>query len=79
LTTCFKLDFILAVLISGCGGGGGGSSADSGGGQTTTPDLGTLNSVSDRVQYQLKNAAMTGNKPLKLWESAEGGRTTSFD
>ena len=47
---------IVAIVFSGCSGGNG-SLTGGGGTTTTTPDLGTLNSVGDTVQYSLKNSA----------------------
>jgi arabinan endo-1,5-alpha-L-arabinosidase len=44
-----------AIALSGCGSGG--SSGSSGNGSTTTPDMGTLATVSDSYQYTLANAA----------------------
>jgi hypothetical protein len=54
------LGFALSAgaALSGCGGGGSGSGGGgSGGGGTTTPDMGTLTTVSDTNQYTLTNDA----------------------
>jgi arabinan endo-1,5-alpha-L-arabinosidase len=51
---------LLAALaaIAGCGSGSGATSGGgSGGGGGTTPDMGTLASLSDSTQFKLKNAA----------------------
>ena len=47
------------AVLSGCGGGGSGaaSASGNGGGSTTTPDMGTLASVSDSSTYTIENAS----------------------
>jgi len=50
------LPAIAACLLAGCGGGGS-SGGSGGGGTTTTPDMGTLTTVDDSVQFTLTNAA----------------------
>jgi arabinan endo-1,5-alpha-L-arabinosidase len=50
---------IAAAVFTGCGGGGSGSASSSGngGGNSTTPDMGTLSSVSDSYEFTIENAA----------------------
>ncbi|MGH9599331.1 MAG: family 43 glycosylhydrolase [Terracidiphilus sp.] len=49
---------LFACLVTGCGGGGASSGSGSGGGSSSqTPDMGTLTSMNDSVQYTLTNAS----------------------
>ena len=45
------------AMLTGCGGAGSTGGGGGGGGGGTTPDMGTLTSVSDSYQYKLTNAA----------------------
>jgi arabinan endo-1,5-alpha-L-arabinosidase len=50
------LALILILAVSGCGGSGS-ASTGGGGGTTSTPDMGTLTSVSDSYTYSITNVA----------------------
>jgi arabinan endo-1,5-alpha-L-arabinosidase len=52
------LALMLGLVLSGCGGGGSATTGGGGGGGTpTTPDMGTLTSVSDSYTYTITNVS----------------------